>query len=259
MTQESTQPTAPPPLAAWWGHTGLLYAGLSVLAAVVGSTVSLLAWDHSLPKRMPTLSEYVVQYVMDASICGAAIAFVQWFILRRLVLRALRMAVRRDLSQTERCLVRDTGLWIVVTIAGYVIGDALFALIYGLLVVYSTWVFYGLPGYFLHGLIGGPILCTAQWLMLRRQVPGAGRWMRWTFGGVVLGILAKEIIWDALIVTPYPRWVAQSTALAVYAVIYATLQAVCMRLLAPGWMKRVHDAARAAPSDATRFPPRSPR
>ena len=114
MTNDNDLPAAPPPLAAWWGHTGLLYVRLSVLGAVASSAAAMLIWNRTVRQEMPTVSEYVMAHVQGTNFYGAAVGVAQWLVLRSLVRRALRAASGRD-----------TALWIVATIAGQAMGRAL--------------------------------------------------------------------------------------------------------------------------------------
>ena len=51
MTNDNDLPAAPPPLAAWWGRTGLLYVGLSVLGAIAERVVAQLNSGSSRRSR----------------------------------------------------------------------------------------------------------------------------------------------------------------------------------------------------------------
>jgi hypothetical protein len=255
---EHTQPTAHSPLAAWWGHTGLLYTGLSGLAASAGSVVAMLFWDRNVRQEATTVSECVMASIQSNSIQGVAIAVAQWFILRRLIRRALRAASGRDLSQPELRIVRDTSLWIVMTVAGYVMGGALSGSVIGLMI--HIHAYFGFPAAMVSGLISGFTIGLTQWLMLRAWTAHADTWIQVTMLGSIVGHLVQYIYWFriftpmALNISPFVQWRAQFTTIAVQALFLAAVQAVCLKRLAPGWMNRLHDAARAAPSDANAKP-----
>jgi hypothetical protein len=245
MTNDRDAPVAPPPLASWWGRTGLLYVGLSVLGAMAGSAAAMLLWDRATRQATPSVSEYVMNNIHATSFNGAAVAVAQWLVLRRLVRRALRAASCRDLSQPERRLVRDTALWIVATIAGTVTSGAFGGLIFGILLHSGAHGLLGLPTSLFNGLISGLILGTAQWLVLRRQVPSAGRWIRWTVGGLMLGNIAYYIVWSLLTLpfeqanpNPWMLWAIHAPPVAAFVSSYAFLQSACLKRLAPGWLTR---------------------
>jgi hypothetical protein len=247
MTPESNQPADPPPLASWWGHTGLLYVGLSALAAAVGYAVGWLFLAKIDADYFVSVSDYLLLSVQRASFYGSAIAVAQWLVLRRLVRRALCSVSGCDLTHAERRLVRNTALWIVVTIVGMVIGGAFIELLGGLW-HWFEWAsdMRGLP----QSLCVGLILGTAQWLVLRRQVPGAGHWILWTMSGTIIGTVAQGDDWLLKVVyfMSASRLLADLASLSLFVAIYTAMQSACLKRLAPGWMKRLHDAARTVPS-----------
>jgi hypothetical protein len=246
---EPTQPTAPPPLAAWWGHTGLLYVGASALAAAVGMVVAPWILRHAEFSELFPF-EIEIYDVQVACVYGAVIAAAQWLVLRRIVRRALCTVWDRDLSQTGHRLVRSTAFWVVMTITGIVIGKALVGPCSWLLLPYRL-------GPLLDGLILGLSLGTVQWLILRRQVPRVWRWIPWTAAGAVMGNLVQTY-GDEFFTVQFTQFTYGHTLtfavlwIALYYTVISALQAVCLRRLAPGWMKRLHDAARAAPSDSAK-------
>jgi hypothetical protein len=258
MNSETPDTPAPPPLAAWWGRTGLLYVGLSVLGAVAGRTLAHLVWATQPPQTsqgtvsIPTM---VLAHVQGTSFFGAAFGAAQWIALRRLVRRGLLAASGRALSQPERRLVRDTALWIVATVAGMTSAGVVEGAIYGLLFQAHAYALLGLPSAVLDGLIGGCSTGTAQWLVLRHRVPGAGTWIRSTVFGFLLGSIAGfvgctvlQAVFQPVLspASPAAIWffLTGTVWTALIAGVTALFQARRLKRLAPGWMKRVHDAAR---------------
>lgn len=101
--------------------------------------------------------------------------------------------------------------------------------------------------FFCFELIVGLRLGTAQWLVLRHQVNGAGGWILGTIVGAALGAIAQHFVSIS-----FPRFdylVIEDLAFAANAAGYAVLQAVCLKRLAPGWMMRLHERAQKAPAD----------
>ena len=239
---------------------GLLFVGVSVLAAAVGYSVGwLVLGEIDRPEWQLSDSEYVMLSVQRASIYGAAIAVMQWFVLKRLVRCAMRAASGRDPTQLERRLVRNTALWVAVTIAGMVTCGAFIGL-WAWLGKWSQWSVESTLRDFPQGMFLGLILGTAQWLVLRRQVPGAGRWILLTIEGMALGCAVqgnvRSLTLGCLMLSP-PPWISLSAcyllanlvALSMFVAIYTSLQVVCLMRLAPGWMKRLHERAQKAPAD----------
>ena len=250
---ESTHPDAPPPLATWWGHTGLLYVGLSATAAAVGYLAALHFIWRDIPDSPPFL-EMVLLRVQMATIYGAAVATVQWLVLYRLVLRALRTS-RKPPSHAHRRLVRNTAWWIIMTLASTVVSFML-AVLAGELQKYCS-IDFLYPNLTL-ALIDGLILGTSQWFLIRSRVPGAGRWILWTAVGTVLGgiVALQTYRYSYDLIQNFPGHygiLARSISIAygvINVVVVTAFQAFCLKRLAPAWMKRLYDEAHAAPSNA---------
>ena len=145
-------------LATVAGFTLTRVVGVPV-GLIAGSIIAAWAVGGVPEDKMENIVSWVVFGVVAYGLAGAATGMMQWLILRR--------------------HLKGASWWVLSSALSFAMGAALGFLASGLLEVLGT-----PTGAFLIIVASGPVVGTAQWVVLRRQVYRAGWW-----------ILATSLAW----------------------------------------------------------------
>jgi hypothetical protein len=188
--------SASPKATIAWDQTGVLYTAMTALGTL--SLVLLATQDYSQQK--PALSRILLESSLHSSLFGAALGIAQWIALRRLVYRSLRQITSAaSPPPDERRWTRDTAWWIVMTVAGSVVGGTFnvlllwdhLASIQNAFACHLFIAFVYMPSW--------AIIAVSQWILLRRCVAGTIGWLVWTLAaGVFAMSLFTYLSWKLL-------------------------------------------------------------
>ena len=188
--------SAPSQATIAWDQTGVLYTAMTALGTL--SLVLLATQDYSQQK--PALSRLLLESSLHSSLFGAALGIAQWIALRRLVYRSLRqIASAANPPPDERRWTRDTAWWIVMTVAGSVVGGT-----FNVLLLWDplTSIQNAFTRHFFTAFVYTPqwaIIAVSQWILLRRCITGTIGWLGWTLvAGVFAMSLFTYLSWELL-------------------------------------------------------------
>ena len=162
----------------WWtlaSTLGWVVFGV-LLGAVILVAVILLA-GASLAVAFGVARGLIVEVAVIGAVAGALHGLLQWLVLRRQIKRAGRWIAACAVGWTiEKATLAATGVF-MGSVIGWAVGGSFFQV--ALLV--------GVVG----GVVGGTITGVLQWLVLRRQLAGAGRWI---VASVVSEVMGKAVL-----------------------------------------------------------------
>jgi len=198
MSQSAPIPSAPasPQATIAWDQTGVLYTAMTALGTL---SLVLLATQEASPQK-PALSRILLDASLHSSLFGAALGIAQWIALRRLVVRSLRQITSAaDPHPDERRWTRDAAWWIVMTVAGSVIGGT-----FNVLLLWDPLasIQNAFTRHWFIAFVYMPqwaIIAVSQWILLRRCVAVTIGWLGWTLAaGVSAMSLFTYLSWELL-------------------------------------------------------------
>jgi hypothetical protein len=226
------------------------------LASAIGFVLEGLFLDHRVLPITPSAFECAIVSLRSASTQGVPIALAQWFVLRRFSCGVMLSVPGHVPSQMKRSAVQETYRWIVLTIAGFVLGGILSGLAIWLEILIDV-----SGGYisefhrsldageeaFVGALLFGTTLGYAQWLLTRYWAPKNNKvWIAATLGGSLLGSIVQWLYWWFIAFTPntsplipFVQWRAQSATIVVNILILSAFQSLALKRLASEWIPRM--------------------
>ena len=162
----------------WWTLASTVgWAVFGVLLGPVILVAVILLAGASLGVAFGAARGLITEVAVIGAVAGVLHGFLQWLVLRRQIERAGRWIAASAVGWTiEKATLAATGV-LMGSVIGWAVSGAFFQV--ALLV--------GVVG----GVVGGTVTGVLQWLVLRRQLARAGRWI---VASVVSEVIGKAVL-----------------------------------------------------------------